>query len=81
MRVSVLMLAAFSACSSSGRGEVHTLYRSSAIDASLRVHVASFDTDDGDEYNRGNCDQAASLFAAQPGVTVKYWCEKGEFHK
>jgi hypothetical protein len=62
---------------------VYTLYRSSAgssaANARLRVHVATFDAADGDEYNRENCWIAADLFARQPGVTVRYWCEKGRF--
>lgn len=57
-----------------------TLYRNSPADASLRIHVATFDTKESEGYNRENCDQAARLFAAQPGVTVRFWCEKGRFH-
>ncbi len=62
-------------------GSAFTLYRSSALDANMRIHVATFDTHDGEPYNRENCDIAAGLFAGQPGVHVKYWCEKGEFKK
>ena len=57
----------------------YTLYRGSAADTRLRVHVATFDAADGDEYNRDNCRIAADLFAKQPGVVVRYWCEKGRF--
>ena len=60
----------------SDRG-VYTLYRSSAIDLLARVHVATFDASDGDDYNRENCDIARVLFQDQPGVTVRYWCEAG----
>lgn len=62
---------------------VYTLYRSSAVDGgrTWRLHVATFDAVDGAEYNQGNCDVAMSLFQAQPGVTVKYWCERGYFRK
>lgn len=56
----------------------YTLYRSSAI-AEMRIHVASFDAADGEGYNNENCRIAAELFAEQPGVTVRYWCEKGRF--
>jgi ABC-type glycerol-3-phosphate transport system substrate-binding protein len=63
----------------------YTLYRSSPVptdDLSLRrVHVATFDAYENQSYNQENCQTAASLFQAQPGVRVKYWCEKGEFKK
>lgn len=58
----------------------YTLYRSSAgAGPQLRLHVATFDTADGDQYNRENCEVARSLFQAQPGVTVRYWCEQGRY--
>ncbi|MBY5388489.1 hypothetical protein [Rhizobium leguminosarum] len=59
----------------------YTLYRNSVLDAKMRVHVASFDSSDGDAYNAENCEIAAGLFVAQPGVQVRYWCEKGRFRK
>ena len=43
------------------------------------MHVATFDTANGREHNRENCHIAAELFATQPGVVVRYWCEKGGF--
>lgn len=58
----------------------YTLYRNSAVDAAMRLHVASFDAVDGAAYNRENCAQAQLLFAAQPGVKAKFWCEAGKFH-
>jgi hypothetical protein len=60
---------------------VYTLYRSSAVAGGekARVHVATFDSDNGAEYNRDNCEIAKSLFHAQAGVTVTYWCERGFF--
>jgi len=57
----------------------YTLYRSSAANPGARLHVATFDAAEGDEYNQGNCRIATDLFAKQPGVTVRYWCEKGGF--
>ena len=60
----------------SDRG-VYTLYRSSATDPLARVHVATFDASEGDDYNRENCDIARALFQDQPGVTVRYWCGAG----
>lgn len=85
------MLAAVSACSPSTtiseRG-AYVLYRSGATvpgisieDAralnAMRIHVATFNAADGDAYNRENCQIAAELFAGQPMVTSRYWCEKG----
>ena len=58
----------------------YTLYRSSAgASHQLRLHVATFDSTDGAGYNRENCEVARSLFQAQPGVTVRYWCENGRY--
>lgn len=61
--------------------DVYTLYRSSIVERGLRIHVATFDSVDGAEYNRENCQIARGLFQAQPGVTVQYWCERGYFSK
>ena len=63
--------------------DVFTLYRSSAVNGgeTWRLHVATFDSSDGEKYNLGNCEIAKSLFQEQPMVTVRYWCEKGYFKK
>lgn len=61
--------------------EVFTLYRNSAFDATMRIHVATFDTDDGRDYNAQNCQIAADLFGEQDGVVVRYWCEPGRYHE
>lgn len=45
----------------------------------LRIHVATFDSNDGDEYNRENCMTTMDLFQRQPGVKVRYWCEQGRY--
>ncbi len=57
----------------------YTLYRNSLVDSSLRLHVASFDSADGAEYNRENCEVASVLFLNQPSVKTKFWCEKGSY--
>jgi hypothetical protein len=62
-------------------GQIFTLYRNSVTDDNMRIHVSTFDAADGEAYNRGNCEQAQLLFKAQPGVTTKFWCEKGRFKK
>lgn len=59
----------------------YTLYRTQVRDENARTHVATFDASGGQDYNKGNCEIAQELFQKQPGVTVKYWCEKGEFKK
>ncbi len=63
--------------------DVYTLYRGSATTGgkTWRIHVATFDAVDGATYNRGNCEIARTLFQAQPGVTVEFWCERGYFSK
>ena len=72
------------ACSLGGvpDSKVYTLYRSGVLDTKMRLHVATFDADDGnttEEYNHDNCEQAAALFQSQPRVITKFWCEKGRF--
>jgi uncharacterized protein (DUF2141 family) len=76
----LLALLAGSASAQSNNG-VHTLYRNSVLDASMRVHVATFDSADGWRYNAENCNLAADLFQRQDGVKTRFWCEKGRFHK
>ena len=70
-----------SACSFNGTsdGQVFTLYRNSVTDKNMRIHVATFDASEKEEYNRGNCEQAQLLFQNQPGLKTKFWCEKGRF--
>jgi len=74
----------------------YTLYRtgidliSNAHDETLRIHVATFDANQGSKYNHANCDFAQEYFNAnQPHylgsiystIKIKYWCEKGRFRK
>ena len=59
----------------------YTLYRNSVIDKNLRIHVASFNTNEGNDYNMENCNVAKELFQSQPAVQTTYWCEKGAFKK
>ena len=58
-----------------------TLYRTSLIIENARMHLATFNADQGEEYNWGNCLQAAKLFQSQPDVKTYFWCEKGEYVK
>lgn len=68
-------------CSGETSDDVFVLYRTSAADNTLRIHVASFDATYGENYNRENCTHAQALFQAQPGVKTKFWCEEGRFTK
>ena len=59
-----------------------TLYRGSLVGGGeMRIHVATFDAAERADYNQNNCEISQQLFAAQPGVTVKYWCEPGPHKK
>ena len=64
-----------------GEDRFFTLYRNSVTGKEKRFHVATFDADEKEDYNRGNCEIAKDLFQKQPGVTVNYWCEKGYYKK
>ncbi|KQW22826.1 hypothetical protein ASC80_05655 [Afipia sp. Root123D2] len=62
----------------------YTLYRNSITIGNIRggaqrIHIASFDTKEGEPYNKENCETAAGLFQRQPGVKVRYWCELGAY--
>lgn len=64
-------------------GKVYTLYRSSMVSAS-RIHVGTFDTDEGsssEKYNRVNCNISAKLRMGQPFTKTKFWCENGYYKK
>ena len=65
------------------RNTVYTLYRGGFVKDVPRVHVATFDADGSEEYNRENCFIAKNLFEKNPELKVKivYWCEKGYFKK
>lgn len=67
---------------SSHEKNVVTLYRNSAFDSTMRIHVATFDaTTNPRSYNSENCGIAAKLFQEQPGVSVRYWCEPGRYKR
>ena len=60
---------------------VYTLYRNSVFNQYARYHVATFDSTDGDKYNKENCELSSELFQKQEGVVTKFWCEKGKFRR
>jgi hypothetical protein len=44
-----------------------------------RIHIASFDTKNGLEYNRENYALARDLFNQQRDIKTRFWCERGQF--
>jgi hypothetical protein len=85
MRLSKLILgvaaALPTAIASTPDHRVATLYRSSMVFENARLHVATFDAAEPFEYNWENCQLTAALFQQQPGVEVRYWCEKGRYRR
>lgn len=73
------LVAVLLGCSADGSN--FTLYRNSPLDRQMRIHMATFNATAGAAYNSENCNLAAELFRAQPGVTARYWCEKGDYRK
>lgn len=58
--------------------KTYTLYRDPAV-GTARVHMATFDADEREGYNEGNCRLTAKLYQDKVGPSVRYWCEKGRF--
>jgi hypothetical protein len=56
---------------------IYSLYRTSLVDGVAKVHIATFDTTNGGDYNLENCQLTAELFQNQPNVETKFWCEQG----
>jgi hypothetical protein len=59
MKIAIALLTAMSASGCDGNllssdGSVFVLYRNSVTDENMRLHVATFDATDGENYNRGN---------------------------
>lgn len=83
LTLAVLVGTNVAACSRplSSDGSVYTLYRSSVLDAGARLHVATFDSNDGEAYNRENCEAFRLLAQSQDGVTTHFWCEAGRVRR
>jgi hypothetical protein len=81
--LALLLLIAFSQANAHQSSSAYpvTLYRNSVLDRLMRIHVATFNTDGGYQYNWENCVLAASLFQSQPGVKTYFWCEPGDYKK
>jgi len=85
---STLILFITTGAQAAGDDSVVTLYRSSVVTENARYHIATFDAQikggsGGTAFddNWANCQIAAELFQKQPGVKVRYWCEKGRHRK
>lgn len=72
-------MAALTGTAGAAENAPYTLYRGSVMPDVKRIHVATFDSANGQAYNQENCTIAAGLFKEQPGVTVRYWCEPGRY--
>ena len=60
---------------------IYTLYSTSVTGGGdqMRIHVATFDSSYGEQYNEEKCEMGRRLFQQQAGVIVRYWCEKGRY--
>lgn len=81
MKARLLVLTLVLAAAACSQGSTYTLYRNSVLNDGMWLHIATFDARDGEKYNRENCTIAAELFQSQPGVKVRYWCEKKGTYK
>lgn len=73
----VASVVALGGCSIQSTDGTYKLYRSSIV-SNDAYHIATFDADENEYYNRENCDIARGLFQDQPGVKVRYWCTQLE---
>ena len=63
---------------------VFTLYRNNHLNPFIRVHIATFDSTNGERFNSFNCQKAMSYFqkaAIERTSKAKIWCEKGYFRE
>lgn len=89
IRLAALLIADAACLSGCGhRAETYTLYRTSSIDHSLRIHWGTFDAQESDpSYNRTNCEMAARLLTANMKALngdeydphLGFWCEPGRY--
>lgn len=52
----------------------YRLYRTSLVPSDPLVLVATFDSPQGEAFNRENCETARQLFQAQPGIVTRFVC-------
>ena len=87
--IAVLAIALTAACNSKP-DTTYTLYRNSPLGRSDRVHFATFNAAESNDFNRSNCSMSARLlnanFAASakaegkdPIAGIGFWCEPGSY--
>ncbi|HWX01452.1 MAG TPA: hypothetical protein VNZ65_11505, partial [Collimonas sp.] len=64
-----------------GNPEYETLYHNSVIDHKARIHVSTFDSNNGAVTNKENCANAEDLLQMQQGTKIRFWCEAGRYKK
>ena len=80
-RISAFAIAVIFADSAFAAETIYSLYRTSLVDGITKVHIATFDTKNGGNYNFENCQLATELFQNQSDVKTKFWCEQGRAQK
>lgn len=73
-------LLCLTACSKTDDG-TYTLYRNSTLEPSMRIHFATFDAADGENYNQENCNLTKDLIDKTNNNITRFWCEKGLYRK
>jgi hypothetical protein len=61
--------------------DAYTLLRNETMGDTSRIVVATFDAEETEQFNRGNCEHARELFQVQPSNRSRFWCEKGRVRK
>ena len=91
-RLIILLLAGAVGLSGCGtrNAEAYTLYRTSSMDPTMRVHFGTFDAHESDPtYNQGNCEMTARLLTANMKAlngadynpALGFWCEPGAYRE
>lgn len=91
--VAMVTALALSGCTfqASANKPTSTLYRNSPIDYGSRVHFATFDADDTQDFNMQNCVMTARVLNSNMDAANKaegnqrdpklgFWCEPGQFN-
>lgn len=76
-----IALALLTAPALANEADTYTLYRNSVKDSNARVHIATFDSNGGNVYNRESCQLVADLLQLQPGIQTIFWCEAGRVRR
>lgn len=73
--------AAVLAAACARKADAYTLLRNETVGDTSRIVVATFDADETEQFNRGNCEHARELFQIEPSNRSRFWCEKGKVRK